>query len=93
MRQSPFARTPSTFPALLLTQAVNDTFIGTFNAPFSPPAGALILANDSSPNLNPSLRVVAAGPPDAGNLTSWDASGNFSWMPPAGFTGAHRGLG
>ena len=64
---------------------------GTYNTPFSPPAGALILANDTSGcSPSPQLRVLnntnlIRG---SGSVSGVSPTGNFTFTPAPGFFGA-----
>ncbi len=70
--------------------AVDDYYTGVFNTPYSPPAGALIIANDESCSLSPQIEVVAAGDgldPLTGTLTSFTTTGSFVFTPVATWSG------
>jgi len=69
--------------------AMNNSYTGVYNTPFSPSTGQLILANDDSCSQSPQLEVVAAGPVSVGSgvLTSWSPNGSFIFTPTADWSG------
>lgn len=66
-----------TVAAPVALEAGNDTYWGTFNQPFVTTPSQSVLANDSSPNAQRQLSVVAVGTPNGGRIDSWDADGTF----------------
>ena len=68
---------------------VNDTYIGQYNTPFSPPISQLIVSNDWSPSATPNLQVISVGAlvEGSGNVTSFTAPGSFVFTPAANFVG------
>ena len=85
----PTATVNITIPPPAPIVARKDSYTAAFGQPYSPPAGLSLLANDSSPNANPQLVVLANGPlsnTSAGTLNV-SANGNFTFVPAPGWYG------
>ncbi len=81
---------PSTTQSCVV--AFDDYYTGVYNQPYSPPAGSLILVNDSSCSQSPQLVVVSSGSVTAGTgvLTSWTPTGSFVFTPTTNWFGSAR---
>lgn len=69
--------------------AIDDAFTAQYGQRITPPAGQLLLVNDSSPNAAPQLQVTSYGPlsdPSAGALAG-SPDGNFTFTPASGWWG------
>lgn len=76
-------------PAPVALLAVNNSFVGEFNTPYTPGSTSLIVLDDASNNDNPQLEVVDVGAPTpgSGSITSWDKNGSFVFEPTPGWSG------
>lgn len=72
--------------------AVNDTYQGKLNTPFTPLGGNGTLVNDFSPNPTPNLEVIWVGEPTPGigTVTSWSLNGSFTFVPTAKWSGTSK---
>lgn len=89
-RATPAAKITVWIPGPEPLVANDDTYVAEYGKAFSPPAGQLVIANDSNPNPDPIAKVTytsALSDPAAGTLTRVQNNGNFTFTGAPGWAG------